>query len=169
MTDYIILGVLAVAVLTSLVTGALLVLRSIFGYKKIINISMNEDLEIIKVAKSNQQEDAGQSNPELWKEEIGAMEQLLKTVAYMKGTGNFFKKMMYGKPSIALEIANPHDSEEIFFYISVPKKYRSSLEKQVHSYFPDAQVEKIKDYTVFAPGSKTAIGVMKLQKVLLYL
>lgn len=163
MIDYIILGILAVSVTTSLVAGALLVMRSMFGYKKIINTSMNEDLEIIKVAKSDRQEDASQSNPELWKEEIGAMEQLLKTVAYMKGTGNFFRKLIYGTPSIALEIANPHDSEEIFFYISVPKKYRSSLEKQVHSYFPDAQVEKVKDYTVFSPGSKTAIGVMKLQ------
>jgi hypothetical protein len=162
--DFMIIMLLLISLTTSLITGGLLVLRSILRYKKVVNISMNEDLEIIKVAQNHKQEEAVQSNPELWKEEIGAMEQLLKTVAHMKGPSNLWKKFIYGNPSITLEIANPADSEEIFFYISVPKKYRASLEKQVHSYFTDAQVEKVEDYTVFSPGGKTAIGIMKLKK-----
>jgi type IV secretory pathway TraG/TraD family ATPase VirD4 len=156
----IVLSVLAAA---TFITGILLVLKSIFGYRELINQSMNYDLEIVRVAKEYNT-DQGAQNPDLWKEEIAGMEQLLATFVQLKDRKTSILALFYGKPTITLEIANPAGSEEILFYIAVPKKYRSSFEKQVHSYFPDALVEKIEDYTVFSPGSHTAIGIVNLRK-----
>ncbi len=155
--------IIVILLIISTITGSFLVLRSYFGYRSLVNRSMNEDLEIIRVAKSNKN-DQGSQNPEMWKEEIGAMEQLLTSLAQLREKNFSFKTLLYGKPTIALEIANPAGSEEIFFYIAVPKKYRTALEKQVHSYFSDSMIEKVKDYTVFSPESKTAIGLVTLKK-----
>ncbi len=164
MVDLIFIVLIIVLALISVGTGVSLIFKSIFGYRVIINRSMNEDLEVIRVAQNKNRNDVGMQNPEKWKEEIGVMEQLLTSLAQLKDKKLSWKSFFYGKPTITLEIANPAGKEEIFFYISVPKKYRSSLEKQVHSYFSDSSIEKIDDYTIFTPGSKTAMGVVTLKK-----
>lgn len=148
----------------SLITGILLLIKSIFGYRILVNRSMNEDLEVIRVAQNRDRNEKNSQNPELWKEEIGVMEQLLTSLAQLKDKKLSWRSFLYGKPTITLEIANPAGKEEIFFYISVPKKYRSSLEKQVHSYFSDSSIEKVDDYTIFTPGSKTAMGIVTIKK-----
>lgn len=148
--------------LLTLVVGALLCLRSFFTFRSQINRSVNMDLEIIKIAKvfRSKQE---QENGEFWKEEIGAMEQLLGTLSNVKDKSLFLKRFIYGEPHIALELAQPANSEEILFYMAVPKKFRESIEKQVHSYFPEASIENVSDYTIFSPGSYTAAAVLALK------
>lgn len=163
MVEIIMLVMIGILALTSFGTGIFLIARSVLGYRALINRAMNEDLEVVRVAKPVKNDQSSQ-NPELWKDEIGAMEQLLTTLAQLREKTFSFRALLYGKPTIALEIANPVGSEEIHFYIAVPKKYRSALEKQVHSYFTDSLIEKVTDYTIFAPGSKTAIGLVKLKK-----
>jgi len=123
---------------------------------------VNMDLEIIKIAKSFKSGQE-QDNPEGWKEEIGAMEQLLMTLANLKEKSSFFGKLVYGQPHVTLELAQPANSEEILFYMAIPKKFRESIEKQVHSYFPEASIEKVTDYTIFSPGSYTAAAVLGLK------
>lgn len=162
MIGSILLILMAVLTAISLVSGALLVVRSVFGYRALINRSMNEDLEVIRVAQNRKNDQSSQA-PDAWKDEIGAMEQLLTSFAQLRDRKTSLKALLYGKPTIALEIANPAGAEEIYFYVSVPKKFRSSLEKQVHSYFSEASIEKIKDYTIFSPGSYTAMGVVTLR------
>lgn len=146
----------------SFVAGLFLVLRSFFNFRAQINRSINMDLEIIKVAKifKGRQE---QERPESWKEEIGAMEQLLGAFSTMKERRSILGKIIFGEPHVTLEIANPSTSEEIFFYMAVPKKFRGSIEKQVHSYFPNASIEKVPDYTIFSPGSFTSAAEIKLK------
>jgi len=146
----------------SLILGVFLVLRGFFNFRAQINQSVNMDLEIIKIAKifKNRQE---KENPETWKSEIGVMEQLLGTIANLKSNGSFWKSFIYGEPHITLELAQPANSEEILFYMAVPKKFRESIEKQVHSYFPEASIEKVPEYTIFSPGSFTAAAILGLK------
>jgi hypothetical protein len=162
MIDIIFVSLIGILALVSVMSGAFWVVRSIMGYRMLINYSMNEDLEVIRVSQSNNADRSNQG-PDAWKEEIGAMEQLLSSFTQLRDRKISLKTLFYGKPTIALEIANPAGEEEIFFYVSVPKKFRSSLEKQVHSYFPNASIEKTKDYTIFSPGSETVMGIIKLK------
>lgn len=147
----------------SLVSGIFLVARSFFRFRYQVNQSLNMDLEVIKVMRKKGGEGQGQS-ADAWKDEIHAMEQLLSSLATLKPLGNFFKKLFFEAPNIVFEIANPSSSEEIFFYLSIPKRYRESAEKQIHSFFPHAVVEKVTDYTIFSPGSYTAVSLLDLKE-----
>ena len=149
----------------SIVSGAMLVVRSYFGFRAHINQSMNLDLEIIRVSKVEKQDSAeGRKTNEIWKEEIGSMEQLLTSLAGIKDASGIFKRLIYGSPGISFEIANSAKSEEIVFYISIPKKFRDSVEKQIHSFFPNAVLEKAEDYNIFSPGSFTESSIVQLKK-----
>jgi hypothetical protein len=146
-----------------LLSGVFLVLRSFLNYRAQINRSMNMDLEVVRVTKIFKEKNGAAGEGEMWKEEIGAMEQLLTSLANIKEKKSIIGHFLYSEPYIALEIANPAGSEEISFYLAVPKKFRDSIEKQVHSYFPHASVEKISDYTIFSPGSFTAAATLGLK------
>ncbi|HRY82320.1 MAG TPA: type IV secretion system DNA-binding domain-containing protein [Candidatus Moranbacteria bacterium] len=150
--------------LASIISGALLVVQSFFGFRAQINQSMNLDLEIIRVSKNEQpKETENRKTQEMWKEEIGAMEQLLMSLSAVNDRRNFFKRLIFGSPSISFEIANSAKSEEIIFYVAIPKKFRESIEKQIHSFFPNAMMEKSQDYNIFFPGSVTSASIIKLK------
>lgn len=147
-------------------SGLFLVIRSFFRFRIQINSSMNMDLEVVRVAKVNKKEGNSSSHGqggEAWKEEIGAMEQLLASLSKIKISQSFFTNLFYDTPCVSFEIANPSNSEEIFFYVAIPKKFRDTIEKQIHSYFPNAAIEKISDYTIFSPGSYTSSAVLELK------
>ncbi|MFZ2984830.1 MAG: hypothetical protein WA054_03500, partial [Candidatus Moraniibacteriota bacterium] len=149
----------------AIVSGAYLVIRSFLRFRFQVNQSINMDLEMIRVTRKEAPEGGNQQQPpgaEAWKEEILAMEQLLSSLTMLKPKGGFLKRLFFDTPTIVFEIANPSLSEEIFFYLSVPKRFRENAEKQVHSFFPHAVIEKVPDYTVFAPQSHTAVAVLGL-------
>ncbi len=147
----------------SLSSGFFLVVRSFLRFRYQVNQSLNMDLEVIKVMRKKENENQA-AGAEAWKDEILAMEQLLSSLASLKPLGGFFKKFFFEAPNIVFEIANPSSSEEIFFYLSIPKRYRESAEKQIHSFFPHAVVEKVVDYTIFSPGSYTAVSILQLKE-----
>ncbi|PIU07740.1 MAG: hypothetical protein COZ85_01360 [Candidatus Moranbacteria bacterium CG_4_8_14_3_um_filter_34_16] len=147
------------------ISGVLLVGRSFFDFRSGINQSMNLDLEIIRVSKAEQSKENGERKTnEMWKEEIGAMEQLLTALSSVKNKNGFFKRLLYGNPGISFEIANSASSEEIIFYIALPRKFRESIEKQINSFFPNAVLEKTSDYNIFFPGSFTEASILKLKE-----
>lgn len=146
----------------SLVSGLLLVLRSFFGFRAQISRAMNMDLEVIRVSKVTKPQE-GQERQESWREEIGAMEQFISSLTVLREKKSIFYRFLYDQPHVSFEVANPSNEEEIVFFLSVPKKFRESIEKQIHSFFPNASVEKASDFTIFHPGSFTAAAVLKLK------
>ncbi len=145
-------------------SGGYLIVRSFLNFRAQINRSMNMDLEVVRVTKiTKDKNETANGDKQAWKEEIGAMEQLLGTLANIKEKKSLWGHFLYSEPYVALEIANPSNSEEIFFYLAIPKKFRESIEKQVHSYFPHASVEKVTDYSIFTPGSFTAAASLTLK------
>ncbi len=146
----------------AIVSGTFLVVRSFLRFRYQVNQSINMDLEMVRVTRK-QSPEGREQNAEAWKEEIFAMEQLLSSLTALKPTGNFLKKLFFETPTIVFEIANPSTSEEIFFYLSVPKRFRESAEKQIHSFFPHALIEKVPDYTIFSPESHTAVAFLELR------
>jgi len=144
------------------ISGLYLVMWSFFRFRYQINQSVNMDLEMIRVTRKEIPEGENKQSAESWKEEIFPMEQLLSSLTMLKPKGNFLKRLFFDTPTIVFEIANPSTSEEIFFYLSVPKVFRENAEKQIHSFFPHAVIEKVSDYTIFSPQSYTAVSVLDL-------
>lgn len=148
----------------SLLSGFFIIVRSFLRFRFEINRSLNMDLEMIKISKIDKKKEE-LSKPDEWKDEIGSMEQFLASLASMRGSFSWWQRLLYHPPQVVFEMANPSTSEEILFYMAVPKKFRESIEKQVHSFFPNASVEKISDYTIFSPGSFTGVSTLQLKNV----
>jgi hypothetical protein len=142
----------------SFFSGGFLIIRSVLRFRISVSQSMQMDLEMVKVSrvKRNQETQQNQS-ADAWREEIIAMEQFLTSLSSLKWKASSWKQWFYQAPNIVLEVANPSSSEEIFFYLSMPKRFRENIEKQLHSFFPNAVIEKVSDYTVFSPDSATAV------------
>lgn len=147
----------------SLVSGAWLFVRNFIDFRTQLNRSLSMDLEIIRVSKSTKPREE-KERQDSWKEEIGAMEQLLTAISTIKDRRGFFHRFLYDFPHISLEIANSSEDDEIIFFISMPKKFRENIEKQINSFFPDAALEKVPDYTIFSPGSYTAAAILQLKR-----
>jgi len=149
--------------LFALVTGALIVARSFFRFRAQVNQSIAMDVELVRVTKKTERP-GEQKSAEAWKEEVLVMEKLLEAMASFRRTANPIRRFFYEPPTIVFEISNPAGSEEILFFISMPKRFRDGIEKQIHSFFPDAVIEKASDYTIFTPGSATAVSELELRK-----
>ncbi len=149
----------------SFFSGGFLIIRSVLRFRISVSQSMQMDLEMVKVSRIKRNQETQQNqNADAWREEIVAMEQFLTSLSSLKWKASSWKQWFYRMPNIVLEIANPSDSEEIFFYISMPKRFRENIEKQLHSFFPNAVIEKVSDYTVFSPKSATAVAVLGLSR-----
>ncbi|HMN19439.1 MAG TPA: DUF87 domain-containing protein [Candidatus Moranbacteria bacterium] len=161
--NFILIPAAAILGLLALGSGILLVLRSFLRMRAQLTHSLNMDLEVVRVSKMAKRPEEGQGDREGWKAEIGAMEQLFTALSTVRGGGSWWHSLVYGSPMVTLEIANPSTSEEISFFLAIPKKSRESIEKQVHSYFPHSSIEKVSDYTIFTPGSFTAASLLGLK------
>jgi hypothetical protein len=114
----------------------------------------------IAVPKNNQKEQKETGEAE--KESISIMEHLFASLSNIREES--MKKLIYGPFYLSFEISTPIDSNEIFFYVSCPKKFQSIIEKQIHSFYSDAEIKKIDDYNSFVPNGKSAGCYLKLKK-----
>jgi len=93
------------------------------------------------------------SNKEGEEENRGAVatDQLMAALRVM-GAG-FLKRFIYGDPYLGIEIAVPKGERRVHTYFAVPRAYKSIFQKQIHSVFPYANIEEVKDYTIFDDDS----------------
>ncbi len=83
---------------------------------------------------------------------IGRMEQIYSAFFTLEKPG-FFKRILYGFPRIAMEIASQTGETDISFYVAVPKFLESGFQKYVQGVHSRALVEKMpQDYTIFEPN-----------------
>lgn len=147
----------------ALLMGLLLIARSFLLMHFEVAQSLNTDLEVVKVSRVKTDETRPKTGEE-WREEIKGMEQLLTSLASIKRVIPWWQKVFFAPPNLIFEIANPSSSEEIFFYLSIPKRYRESVEKQIHSFFPHAVIERVPEYTIFSPAGETAVSIVELKE-----
>ncbi len=121
--------------------------------------ALSMSLFLITLPKAKKQEGGQQKSD---KELIAAMEQLYSGLGSFKISQK--NEFVYGPTVIALEMAIPHIGQEISFYIAMSKKIESVVEKQIHGIFPEAQVEKIKDYNIFNPQGAASAAFVRLSK-----
>lgn len=124
--------------------------------------ALNMSLFLVQVPKeyANPKEINGQPKQE--KELLSIGEQLLASFANIHAKG--WNKFFYGEPYLALELAVHHVGEETHFYIAVPNAHADIIEKQIHSYYPTADVTRVKDYNIFNPEGVTAGGYVSYEQ-----
>jgi hypothetical protein len=91
---------------------------------------------------------------------IDAMEQLVGSLAAIKKSG--WKMRLKSQPSISFEIVGR--TEDIRFYMWVPKDFRDLLEKQIHGAYSDAHIIEVPEYDIFTENGKVAYKGLQLRK-----
>ena len=125
-------------------------------------ITRSLNMVILQVSVAKNLEKQSQDKREEQKECISIMEQLFSSLSNIRE--ETAKKVIYGPFYLSFEIATPIDSNEIFFYVSVPKKFQSIIEKQINSFYQDAEIKRVDDYNIFVPNGGSAASYMTLKK-----
>ncbi len=121
--------------------------------------ALNMSLFLITLPKVKKAE-AGQQKNE--KEVIAVMEQLYSALGSYKSSQK--DDFVYGRPVVVFEMAVPHIGQDVCFYLAASRRIEGVVEKQIHGLFPEAQVEKIKDYNIFNPQGASAGAFLALNK-----
>ena len=155
--------ILAVA---SFGSAFLMIFKSFVSFRGQITRSLNMDMDVVKVSRPLRREAQGgeQQQPKSEKELISVMEHLLASLGNIKEKAGIWHRIVYGDAVIALEIANPSDADEISFFVGAPKKFIGIVERQIHSFYPKAAIERVSDYNIFYPGGHTAAAYLKLSE-----
>src|SRR3989344_5821036 len=126
-------------------------LFSRYKSRGVITRALNMTLFLVRLPREFPKEGQQQKQD---KELIGVMEQLLSSFTSLHSKG--WNKFSYGEPYLGLELAVHHIGEEIHFYFAAPKAHEGLIEKQIHGFYPTAEITKVKDYNIFGPQGITA-------------
>lgn len=126
------------------------------GRSAAITRSLNMGLFLVSLPQDVPQEGEPRKQE---KEMIAVMEQFYTSLTTIK-EHNFLKRMLYGNPHLAFEIVS--EGEHIKFYLAIPRHWEDLVEKQIHGFFPKAEILRIEDYSIFEPKSEVAVARLKL-------
>ncbi len=143
-----------------LATGlfALLILQKKFRRRGLISRSLNLELLLVRFVRQPPQELSLQQV----REKIALMEQFY---AHLEGLrDSWWRTLLYGKPVFALELTIPHVGDELSFYVAVPRRLATAVEKIIQGNFPDVYVEQSRDYNIFNPAGAAAGARMILKE-----
>ncbi|MBI5613489.1 type IV secretory system conjugative DNA transfer family protein [Candidatus Gottesmanbacteria bacterium] len=90
---------------------------------------------------------------------IDAAEQMFASLASISHHG--FWSFLKPQEHLSFEIVARH--EDIRFYVSVPKKLKDLVEKQIHGAYPGADIKEVEEYTIFTEEGKVAFAGLKLK------
>lgn len=145
------------------IVGAALIIRAV--YMRMMQAGMitrSLNMTILQVSVSKGVPSKDKDGAEERKQSISVMEQLYSNLSSIREETKI--RLLYGPFYMSFEMATPIDSNEIFFYVGVPKKFASIVEKQIHSFYPDANIERVEDYNIFVPDGVAAGSYMVLRK-----
>jgi hypothetical protein len=94
------------------------------------------------------------------KDMIAVAEQFFATV--VRDTEKTFQDFLGIHDYISFEIGAV--GKRIVFYINVPKKLQTLVEKQLHAQYPKAHVDAVKPYNIFQKNGKTSAVELYLHK-----
>lgn len=152
------LGVLFIALIVSVIV-ALFFISKIKDEGR-LERSLNMVLFLVTLPKFKSEKE-GEKKEE--KNIISISEQFLTGLSEITEKG-FLRNFIYGQPYLAFEMAVPANTDEILFYIAVPRKFADILERQIHSFFPDAVYERVKDYNPFVLGGYSVASYISSNK-----
>ncbi len=155
----------------ALVVGAIIVIavvwyliKAFITFRVHMTESLNATLDVIRVTQPKKDENETREGKQAKeKEEVSKMEHLLMSLSDLP-KGKLLHRIFYGRPQLSFEVSVSSEGEQIVFYVAMPRKFQELVEKHIHSFFPTAHIERIKDYTIFRPTGVTVGSRLKLKK-----
>lgn len=110
---------------------------------------MSKNLVYMEVSmpRTDSQKDREKAVEKDFREKVGIMEQLYRSVWEINRLNfwNLVKSWFWNTDTISFEIVAKE--KKVFFYVVTYKKYADIIEKQVTSYYSDAEIRYVNDYT----------------------
>ncbi|MEK9132512.1 MAG: type IV secretion system DNA-binding domain-containing protein [Patescibacteria group bacterium] len=90
-----------------------------------------------------------------FRERIGIMEQLYRSLYEIRELSirNIIRRFFFQHNIVSFEIVAKQ--KNVSFYVVVPQEYQSIVEKQITSYYHDADIQIMQPYEIDKPGYKT--------------
>ena len=150
------LTILFLIFLSAVLVAVLWYIRK-FQKKGEVTHSLNMALLLVSVPLDKQKDDQVKEDSDRL---IGVCEQFFSSIIQAK-SGSWISDAFSGSSAIALEMALHTVGDQVHFYISVPRKYIDTTEKQITAVIPGARVETVQDYNVFNPNGVTRASSLK--------
>ncbi|MCA9388619.1 type IV secretory system conjugative DNA transfer family protein [Candidatus Berkelbacteria bacterium] len=138
-----------------IIVFVVLVVGGIFGllwYRRQLDtraIATAQDLVVLKVLVPKEEEVEEGDKPKDWREQMSIAEQFLASFSSLYESS--INRSLFGQDQISLEFAVKKGL--ISFYITCPKKLQTLVERQLHSYYPYAQIEPSQEFRIFGEKS----------------
>lgn len=118
----------------------------------------------ILIPKKESDQDEKKETVRDFKEQISLMEQLLSSLKAIHTKG--LKSWIFGQDYISFEyIAH---SQEIHFFVVVPKKAKNLIEKQISAFYSDAVIDEVDEIDIFANKKVVRAVELVLKKPFVY-
>ncbi len=148
MSLFVLIGLVIVLIL---IASALLVVLGGMRTKGHLERALNMTLFLVRVPREAlSKEDTIQRMREL----ISVGEQMLSSFSNLHSKG--WNKFIYGEPYLSLEVAVHSDREDTYFYLAMPKSNEDTIEKQIYSFYPTAEITRVNDYNIFTTNGASA-------------
>ncbi|MBI4262588.1 type IV secretion system DNA-binding domain-containing protein [Candidatus Uhrbacteria bacterium] len=150
---------------------ALLVIR--FFLRRTYRLPIAFQLKIFLVtvpkeaAKGKQEEEQrGIVTIEQIRERLGAAESLFSNIGGMTPEHGF-KAWFFGREDhVSFEIVAAHGL--ISFYVAVPPKLERDMQEQIHAQYPQAQIDPVDDYNMFAAQGTTVADLLRTERSFIF-
>lgn len=122
------------------------------------------DLVMVEIRVPKKYEREEYENLKTIAEITSIMDQLFSSLASLYQVG--IKGILYGQPIISFEIVAKE--KEIIFFVGVPRNLQNLVQKQIHSFYPNANIEPSGDFRIFKEGLETACGMIHTSRSYIY-
>ncbi len=148
---------LVIALLTGLLAGGLWLFRRHLDHKRCLSMTFLRIRVPKKESKDDREKDTeSQGAQRDFKDPIGVMKQLFESFAAIMD--HTWRRHIFGQDFMACEYVVRDNL--IDFYVVVPHRLITIVEKQLTSYYPDCYIEEEPDYNLFQKDSKVAYSYM---------
>lgn len=159
-TNFVLIGVVAVG-------GLALAALIYYLYKRYVkkNLSLRaNDLVLLEVRLPKKFEKEEYEQLKSVKDITAIADQFFTSISGMFKEG--ISGVFSGQPTISFEYVSK--DKEIIFYIGVPQSMRSMLEKQIQSFYPNANIEPSGDFRVFKNDMQISYGMVMTSRSYIY-
>lgn len=94
------------------------------------------------------------------KEKLSKMEEFYGSLIKILGKE---KKIFSPNPYLVFEIAIPEKEKEVKFYLALPKKFQSIVQKQIQGFFPETEIKMVNNFNIFNKRGAVRGAVLKMK------
>ncbi len=139
-------------IIAVIIYAIVLILRMVLHKKTELTRNLDKAIFLVSVPRKKAKEDNNQTQTnaaQKMQEEIALTESFFTSIGGLHAERSFKAFFSGRRDHIAFEIV-ARDGE-IYFYIATPKHLKEYIEQQIHAQYPDAKIEQVNDYNIFAP------------------